>query len=108
MSTAVANREPRSVGTWFRRGLLEIYAKRWKICFRHLWRECRAWPSERIVPSLDLAETDNAIELRMDVPDMEAKDIYIRVNGNSVTISGETQRKSERKRARPITGLNAA
>jgi HSP20 family protein len=52
------------------------------------------WPSERIVPSLDLAETDGTIEVRMDIPGMEAKDIDIQVNGNLLTISGE--RKEEK------------
>ena len=76
----------------------------WKVCEEmedlfsaHFGESAGAWPSERIVPSLDLAETDNAIELRMDVPDMEAKDIDIRVNGNSVTISGEQKRRARGK-----------
>jgi HSP20 family protein len=55
------------------------------------------WASERIIPSLDLAETDGAIEVRMDIPGMEAKDIDIQVNGNLLTISGERKEEKEEK-----------
>jgi HSP20 family protein len=55
------------------------------------------WPSERILPSLDLAETDGAVEVRLDIPGMEAKDIDIQVNGNLLTISGERKEEREEK-----------
>jgi HSP20 family protein len=55
------------------------------------------WPSERICPSLDLAETDRAVEVRLDIPGMEAKDIDIQVNGNLLTISGERKEEREEK-----------
>jgi HSP20 family protein len=55
------------------------------------------WPSERIIPSLDLAETDGIVEVRMDIPGMENKDIDIQVNGNLLTISGERKEEREEK-----------
>ena len=55
------------------------------------------WPSERIIPSLDLAETDGIVEVRMDIPGMETKDIDIQVNGNLLTISGERKEEREEK-----------
>jgi HSP20 family protein len=55
------------------------------------------WPSERILPSLDLAETAASVEVRMDIPGMEAKDIDIQVNGNLLTISGERKEEHEEK-----------
>ncbi len=45
-------------------------------------------------PSLDLFETDNAYETRMDLPGMRAKEIDVQVHGNTVTISGT--RKEEK------------
>jgi HSP20 family protein len=56
-----------------------------------------AWSAERILPSLDLAETDGNVEVRMDIPGMDAKDIDIQVNGNLLTISGERKEEREEK-----------
>lgn len=98
MSTAVANREPRSVGTWFRRGPLESLREEMEgLLSRTFGEDVGLWPSERICPSLDLAETDRAVEVRLDIPGMEAKDIDIQVNGNLLTISGERKEEREEK-----------
>jgi len=56
-----------------------------------------AWWSGQIAPPVDLAETDNAFEVRMDVPAMNAKDFEIHVNGNVVTIGGERKEEKEEK-----------
>lgn len=45
-------------------------------------------------PRTDLAETDNAFNLRVDVPGMTKEDISINLQDNTLTISGE--RSSER------------
>jgi HSP20 family protein len=60
------------------------------------WNDPRdaRWTGEIAVP-LDLAETDHAFELRMDLPAVSGKDIDIRVHVNMVTISGE--RKEDEK-----------
>lgn len=98
MSTAVAKREPRSVGTWFRRGPLGNLREEMEDLFsRAFGEEGALWPGERIVPSLDIAESDGALEVRMDIPGMEAKDIDIQVNGNLLTISGERKEEKEEK-----------
>jgi HSP20 family protein len=64
---------------------------------RAFGEEGNLWPAERIVPSLDVAETDGALEVRMDIPGMEAKDIEIQVHGNLLTISGERKEEKEEK-----------
>jgi HSP20 family protein len=98
MSTAVAKKEPRSVRPWFRRGPLESIREEMEDLFsRALGEEPGLWPAERIVPSLDLAECDAAVEVRVDIPGMEAKDIEIQVNGNLLTISGERKEEREEK-----------
>ncbi len=98
MSTAVAKREPKQVGAWFRRGPLEnLREEMQELVTRALGEDHGLWPSERMLPSLDLAETDSAVEVRMDIPGMEAKDIDIQVNGNLLTISGERKEEREEK-----------
>ena len=98
MSTAVAKSEPRSVGNWFRRGPLgNLREEMEELVSRAFGEDVGLWPSERVCPSLDLAESDGAVEVRMDIPGMEAKDIDIQVNGNLLTISGERKEEREEK-----------
>ena len=98
MSTAVAKSEPRSVGNWFHRGPLgNLREEMEELVSRAFGEDVGLWPSERVCPSLDLAESDGAVEVRMDIPGMEAKDINIQVNGNLLTISGERKEEREEK-----------
>jgi HSP20 family protein len=55
------------------------------------------WFAGTIVPELDMSETDKAIEVRMDVPGVTAKDIDIQINGNVLTVSGERKEEKEEK-----------
>lgn len=55
------------------------------------------WFAGAMTPALDLSETDNAIDVRMDLPGISAKDIDIQVNGNLLTISGERKEEKEEK-----------
>jgi HSP20 family protein len=98
MSTAVAKKEPRNVGAWFRRGpLANLREETEELMSLALGDDASLGPSERIVPSLDLIEGDGTIEVRVDIPGMEAKDIDIQVNGNLLTISGERREEREEK-----------
>lgn len=45
-----------------------------------------------VAPLVDLIEGDSIFEIRMDIPWMNAKDIDVRVHGNSVTRSGRACR----------------
>lgn len=47
----------------------------------------------RFIPAAELQETEDALELKLEVPGMEAKDLDIQVSAEAITISGE--RKSE-------------
>jgi len=49
------------------------------------------------LPSVDLSETDNAVEVRMDIPGVKAKDIDIQNNGNLLTITANRQEEHEEK-----------
>jgi HSP20 family protein len=44
-----------------------------------------------------MAETDTAIEARMDVPGVTAKDIDIQISGNALTVRGERKEEKEEK-----------
>jgi HSP20 family protein len=56
-----------------------------------------SWWTGDVNPSVDLAETDQAFEIRVDVPGMEAKDFDIQVSGNVATIRGERREEKEEK-----------
>ena len=50
-----------------------------------------------MMPSLDVSETDGALEVKMDVPGVEPKEIDIQVNGQTLTISGSRESEEEEK-----------
>jgi HSP20 family protein len=98
MATAIAKSEPRKLRPWFRRGPLEsIREEMQDLISRTFGEEGDLWSVDCITPSLDLAESDNAVEVRMDIPGMEAKDIDIQVNANVLTVSGERKEEREEK-----------
>lgn len=49
------------------------------------------------MPAVELNETDEAVDLRLEVPGMNAEDIDIQVSADSVAISGERKTESETK-----------
>jgi HSP20 family protein len=55
------------------------------------------WPLGRMMPSLDLSETDAGIDVRMDVPGIKPDDIDIQLSGNLLTISGHRKEEKEEK-----------
>jgi HSP20 family protein len=95
---AVAKSESGKVRPWFRRGPLESIRGEMEDLFSRTFGErADLWAVDRITPSLDLSETDGALEVRMDIPGMEAKDIDIQVNANVLTVSGERKEEREEK-----------
>jgi HSP20 family protein len=98
MATAIAKTEPRRLRPWFRRGPLEnIREEMQDLISRTFGEEGDLWSTDRITPSLDLSETESAVEVSMDIPGMEAKDIDIQVNANVLTVSGERKEEREEK-----------
>jgi HSP20 family protein len=55
------------------------------------------WLAGIMKPSFDMAETDAALQVTMDVPGIDAKDIDIQVSGNLLTVSGERKEEEEEK-----------
>jgi HSP20 family protein len=51
---------------------------------------------------LDIAETDEALTVRAEVPGFTAKELDIRVEGNRLTIAGKHESKEETKKGKTI------
>ena len=47
-------------------------------------------------PSIDIAETKDALEVTVELPGVEEKDIKVSLEGNQLAISGEKKEESER------------
>lgn len=62
-----------------------------------LMGEGEGWFAGELAPSLDMSESDNALDVRMDLPGITAKDIDIQVTGNMLTVSGERKEEKEEK-----------
>jgi HSP20 family protein len=57
----------------------------------------RFWGEGEGGPSIDLSETDNSVEVKMDLPGIKPGEVDIQVNGNLLTISGERKEEKEEK-----------
>ena len=55
------------------------------------------WFAAPFTPSVDLTESTDAFEIRMDIPGLDAKDIDVQVHGNIVTLSGQRKEEKEEK-----------
>jgi HSP20 family protein len=49
------------------------------------------------LPSIDVAETENEITVRAEVPGVDPKDVNVTLSGQLLTIAGEKKETSERK-----------
>lgn len=95
MSTTLAIPETRAPRTWdpFRIAREEMET---------LWSQLIGEPTNghrggRLMPTLDLTETANTVDVRMDVPGMKAEDIDIQLSNGMLTISGERKEEKEEK-----------
>jgi len=57
----------------------------------------RPFASYKTWPAIDVAEDENSITVRAEVPGCNAEDIDISVHGNTLTISGEKKLTEEKK-----------
>ncbi|WP_417377739.1 Hsp20/alpha crystallin family protein [Gimesia sp.] len=55
------------------------------------------WLTQGYAASLDLSETNNHIEVRMDVPGIKPEEIDVEVSGNLLRITGERKEEQEEK-----------
>ena len=87
MSTAITKREPRRA-----RPFAPLQSFRDEM--EYLWSQRMGdrrdgWRAPPKVPATDLAETADAVEVRMDVPGFKADEIHVQLSNNVLTVSGE-------------------
>ncbi len=77
--------------------------------FENFWNRVGQfeWPWGSGEAKSDMVETDNAIEVSIELPGMEMKDIEVTVNDDMLTVKGR-RRSSARWRRRGITSPSAA
>lgn len=92
MSRQVTTSSPRGLFSplahGFREELEELRSRIWG-------NEEEGVPWGRMTPSVDLVETDGALEARVDVPGIDPEDIDVRLSGNLLTVSGERKEEEE-------------
>jgi HSP20 family protein len=81
---------------WFRRGPLAQLRNEMESLFERLGEE-DGNGFGLVVPPLDLSETSDAVQVRLDLPGLEAKDIDVQVRDNQLIITGERKEESEEK-----------
>lgn len=98
MNTAIATREPRARRRWATPAPIAALQEEFGELASTLLADVgEMWPLSRVVPTLDLSETDGTVEVRMDLPGIKAEEIDIRLTDNSLTVSGERKEEKEEK-----------
>jgi HSP20 family protein len=97
MSTlAPVRREGKAVRPWFRFDPMMTVREEMEDLMTRAFGE-ESWPFRRVAPALDVAETNGTVEVRLDVPGVEPKEIDILLNGNMLTVSGHRKEEKEEK-----------
>ena len=55
-----------------------------------------------IIPSVEISETEEAINLKLEIPGMDAKDLDIKVTKEDVSISGERKQETKTENQTPM------
>ncbi|MEZ6063156.1 MAG: Hsp20/alpha crystallin family protein [Planctomycetaceae bacterium] len=101
MTTSLTPRRPSALTPWFSRGPLASLHEELDDAFRRVWSdwegETNGGLSRIAAPSMDISETDQNIEIKVDVPGMKANELDIEVRGDIVRISGEHKEEKEEK-----------
>lgn len=97
MSTlAPVRRERKAVRPWFGFDpMTTVHEEMQELMNRAFGEE--TWPFGRVAPMLDVAETNGGVEVKLDVPGVEPKEIDIQLNGNMLTVSGHRKEEKEEK-----------
>ena len=94
--TETKRQKPRGLVTQFRQHPLATLREEVDDLARRLVGE-DGWFSGRLMPLLDLSETDTAIQVTMDLPGVNPDEIDIHVSGNTLNVRGETKQEKEDK-----------
>jgi HSP20 family protein len=98
MAGQLATRRPGALSSLWRRDPLTALRDELNALRSQMWGDGgEGWFAGGIAPSVDLSETDNSVEVRMDLPGVKAKDIDIQVNGQMLTVSAQREEEREEK-----------
>jgi HSP20 family protein len=97
MSTTLAPRRANRLPSLWRDPFTALREEMNDLSTRFLGEEAEGWFTGTMAPSLDMSETDNTIEVRMDLPGVTAKEIDIQISGNVLTVSGQRKEEKEEK-----------
>jgi HSP20 family protein len=97
MTTTVPARPARSLVPAAGRDIFQTLRDEMEDLFGRFFTEGATDGGQVMRPSLDLSETDAAVQVRMDVPGMKAEDIDIEISGNMLRVSGQRKEEKEEK-----------
>jgi len=68
--------------------------------FRDFWRglDLLPWQEGHLTPSIDVAETDNAIVVTAELPGVKPDQVEVTVEGDMLSIKGQKKEEKEEKR----------
>jgi HSP20 family protein len=95
--TLTTRRPSRLPSLWRRDPITALQEEMNELRARFLGDGGEGWFTGAMVPALDMSETDTTIDVRMDLPGIQAKDIDIQVSGNVLTVSGQREEEKEDK-----------
>ncbi|MEZ6132183.1 MAG: Hsp20/alpha crystallin family protein [Planctomycetaceae bacterium] len=96
MNSTLTKREPTTPRRWFERGPMGTLRNEVDELFESFFgTPAMASASELMIPSIDVAETDDAIEVTTDLPGIRAEDVDIEIRNDTLTISGQTSESKE-------------
>ena len=94
MSGQLTTRSPRGLFSPLAHGLREEMEE---LMSRFWGTEEDGWALGRMTPSVDVTESEAALEARVDLPGVKPDEIDISLAGNLLTISGERKEEEEEK-----------
>ncbi|HMO86267.1 MAG TPA: Hsp20/alpha crystallin family protein [Lacipirellulaceae bacterium] len=94
MTTAIAKKEPRSMRAWDPfQSLRDEVETLWSYV---TGERGNGWMTAAAAPPMDVKETPEAVEVRLDLPGFKPEDINVQLNNNVLTVRG--QRVEEQKK----------
>lgn len=96
MSNALAEHEP-AVRRRTMRPLAALRDEMSDLASNFLAEMGDAWPLRLMSPSIDVSETDSAVEVRVDLPGIKPADIDVQLSDHLLRISGRREEHKEEK-----------
>ncbi len=98
MKSTLPRRVSNELATWFRRDpFAPLREEMNDLLSRFAGDGNGGWFSDVQIPSMDLAESDKQIEIKMDVPGLKSEEIQVELQGNTLVVSGEHKEDKETK-----------